>query len=66
MTPQDALPLLEGSNYRGHVPVNWFQRGLLTVGSAVMGLVDTHRHGEPLPSSIRKRSLLILTWLLHC
>lgn len=40
--------MLDDANYRGHVPVNWFQRGLLTVGSAVMGLVDTHRHGEPL------------------
>ncbi|POY70985.1 hypothetical protein BMF94_6012 [Rhodotorula taiwanensis] len=50
VTPQDSLPHLEGSSYRGHVPINWFQRGLLTVGSAVMGLVDTHRHGEsPLP-----------------
>ncbi|GAA5971002.1 hypothetical protein JCM8115_004769 [Rhodotorula mucilaginosa] len=67
VTPQNALPLLEGSNYRGHVPVNWFQRGLLTVGSAVMGLVDTHRHdmvavlsetSSPAPSLRRLQSAM--------
>ncbi|GAA5942678.1 ubiquinone biosynthesis protein COQ4 [Sporobolomyces koalae] len=30
--------------YPGHVKINLFQRGLLAIGSAVMGLVDTSRH----------------------
>ena len=55
------------SSYEGHVPINFFQRGLLAVGSAVMGLIDTSRHG-PL-SSLSSLSLpspylsLILTIL---
>ncbi|GAA5899841.1 ubiquinone biosynthesis protein COQ4 [Sporobolomyces salmoneus] len=32
------------TNYPGHVNINTFQRGLLAVGSAVMGLIDTSRH----------------------
>ncbi|GAA5849574.1 hypothetical protein JCM9279_007275 [Rhodotorula babjevae] len=41
---QEDLPTTDASLYPGHVPVNPFQRALLTLGSAVMGLVDTHRH----------------------
>lgn len=44
----EDLPKAEGGLYPGHVPINLFQRGLLTVGSAVMGLIDTSRHGAPL------------------
>ncbi|CEQ43214.1 SPOSA6832_05121 [Sporobolomyces salmonicolor] len=36
--------------YPGHVPINLFQRALLAVGSGVMGLVDTSRHGALRPS----------------
>ncbi|GAA5826847.1 hypothetical protein JCM11251_002917 [Rhodosporidiobolus azoricus] len=34
----------EGGKYPGHVPINFFQRGLLTLGSAVVGILDTSRH----------------------
>lgn len=46
-------PVIEAKNgnYPGHAPINLFQRALLTVGSAVMGIVDTNRHGQSLPSS---------------
>ncbi|PCH37361.1 Coq4-domain-containing protein [Wolfiporia cocos MD-104 SS10] len=29
--------------YEGHIPLNWFEPGFLTVGSAVMSLVDPRR-----------------------
>ncbi|GAA5903915.1 hypothetical protein JCM8208_001725 [Rhodotorula glutinis] len=41
---QDDLPTTPDSLYPGHVPINAFQRALLTLGSALMGIVDTHRH----------------------
>ncbi|BGP27318.1 Ubiquinone biosynthesis protein [Rhodotorula toruloides] len=41
---QDELPHREGETYRGQVEIGRFERGLLVLGSAVMGLVDTHRH----------------------
>ncbi|KAH9945130.1 ubiquinone biosynthesis protein COQ4 mitochondrial [Epithele typhae] len=31
-------------NYEGHIPLNWLQTGILTVGSAVMSLADPYRH----------------------
>ncbi|GAA5954287.1 hypothetical protein JCM3765_005340 [Sporobolomyces pararoseus] len=43
--PTEATPdQAETSNYPGHVKINAFQRGLLAVGSAFMGLIDTSRH----------------------
>ncbi|KAK4046360.1 Ubiquinone biosynthesis protein [Microbotryomycetes sp. JL201] len=30
--------------YDGHVPINWFERSLLAIGSAVAGIVNTGRH----------------------
>ncbi|GAA6046695.1 hypothetical protein JCM3770_003121 [Rhodotorula araucariae] len=40
----DDLHVAEDAAYPGHVPIGAFERTLLTLGSAVMGLVDTHRH----------------------
>mgnify|MGYP002477682807 CR=1 FL=1 len=51
MPRQEDLPTTDTSLYPGHVPINPFQRALLTLGSAVMGLVDTHRHGPSLSLS---------------
>lgn len=51
MPRQEDLPTTDTSLYPGHVPINPFQRALLTLGSAVMGLVDTHRHGLSLSLS---------------
>ncbi|GJN93323.1 hypothetical protein Rhopal_006370-T1 [Rhodotorula paludigena] len=63
----EDLPKAEGGLYPGHVPINLFQRGLLTVGSAIMGLIDTSRHdmiavlsetSAPLPSLRRLQSIM--------
>ncbi|GAA5871196.1 hypothetical protein JCM8547_001483 [Rhodosporidiobolus lusitaniae] len=44
-TAPPAPPLdHKDGNYPGHVPINLFQRTLLTLGSAVMGIIDTNRH----------------------
>lgn len=32
--------------YEGHIPVNWFENGVLAVGSAFMSLADPRRGGE--------------------
>lgn len=32
--------------YEGHIPLNWFETALLTVGSAVVSLTDPRRGGE--------------------
>ena len=31
--------------YDGHIPLNWLQTGILTMGSALMSLADPYRHG---------------------
>lgn len=44
---------LQGQIYPGHIPLNWFQTALMTVGSAFMSLADPRRGGKlpliPLP-----------------
>lgn len=32
--------------YEGHIPLNWFENGVLAVGSAFMSLADPRRGGE--------------------
>ena len=32
--------------YEGHIPLNWFETGVLAVGSAFMSLADPRRGGE--------------------
>lgn len=34
------------SNYKGHLPLNWFENAFLAGGSAVIGVADTKRGGE--------------------
>lgn len=33
--------------YEGHIPLNWFETGFLTLGSAFMSLANPRRAGEP-------------------
>ncbi|KAJ7153596.1 ubiquinone biosynthesis protein COQ4, mitochondrial [Mycena filopes] len=42
--------------YEGHIPLNWFENGVLAVGSAFMSLADPRRGGPSLPR-LRDRML---------
>ena len=33
-------------NYKGHVPLNGIEKGVLAVGSAIMALRNPYRHGD--------------------
>lgn len=44
-------------NYDGHIPLNWFETGLLTAGSAFMAITNPRRGGKSL-SALTKRHLI--------
>ncbi|KAJ6620071.1 putative COQ4 protein, responsible for restoring ubiquinone biosynthesis [Mycena sp. CBHHK59/15] len=42
-SPRSWLDTVQMPAYEGHIPLNWFENGVLAVGSAVMSLADPRR-----------------------
>lgn len=69
-TPWQARSASTQPAYEGHVPLNWFEHGFLTLGSAFMALANPRRGGTSLQHvqgmvwghNAKARQIWLLPW----